>query len=234
LTPQRSAAHQSSQQEGVGFGAAGAEGAVVGGGPPGGLEGVVVDDGRYRDRHPLVSGPSGLAVPAELVVVAGVGAVPEQTANVGLVAQDTPDGGQDPLGLAFGGDDPVVAEFDGDAPDGYTGEELGEDALHHGRFGFVHDHVGVAVGPPGHTPISVGDLAGQDLAGPGPEQLASTFAFSEFGPLVFCDDALDLDQQAGLGVVEGRGVAEQDWHLVAGELVEDQHLVGVGPGQAVG
>ena len=56
----------------------------------------------------------------------------------------------------------------------------------------------------------------------------------EFGPLVFCDDSLDLDQQPGLGVVEGRGVAEQHRDLVAGELVEDQHLVGVGPGQAVG
>jgi hypothetical protein len=36
-----------------------------------------------------------------------------------------------------------------------------------------------------------------------------------------------------LGVVEGWGVGEEDGNLVAGELVEDHDLVGVGPGEAV-
>jgi hypothetical protein len=44
---------------------------------------------------------------------------------------------------------------------------------------------------------------------------------------------LDLDQQPPLRVVQGWGVGETYRHLVTGELVEDEDLVGVGAREAI-
>jgi hypothetical protein len=46
---------------------------------------------------------------------------------------------------------------------------------------------------------------------------------------------LHLGEEPQLGVViEGGGVVEEDPNPELGQLVEDQHLIGVGPGQPVG
>ena len=91
-----------------------------------------------------------------------------------------------------------------------SGQEIGENLAHDNRFRLVDDHVGRAVGSSGDAAVAVGDLGRQHLTGPGPIQLTSTSPFGEFGPFVFCDHALDLDQQAPLGIIERRGVREAD------------------------
>ena len=232
--PAAATAHQASQQERVRLGPPRAEGGVVAGRSLHRVEDVLGDDGGDGDLDPLGAVPAALAnSPGRGVTLVG-GAVPVQASDVGLVAQQPVKAGQGPDGLALGRGDPLPGQVQGDAADRGAGGELGEDAPHHGGLGLVHDHVRRAVGAAGHPPVAVGHLAGKHLAGPGPEQLAPPLPLGELRLLVLSDHPLDLHQQAGLGVVEGRGVGEAHRHLVAGQLVKDQHLVGVGPSQAVG
>lgn len=73
------------------------------------------------------------------------------------------------------------------------------------------------------------------LAGAHLEQLAPPLPFGHLGLLVLGDHALHLDQQPSLRVViEGRRVGEAHLDAEAGQLVEDEHLVGEVAGQPVG
>ena len=78
-------------------------------------------------------------------------------------------------------------------------------------------------------------MPGEDPAGAGAEQLAPPVAFGDLGLLVFGDYALHLGEQDRLRVVDGkpRGVSERDGDSEPGQLVEHQHLVGVGAGEPV-
>lgn len=86
------------------------------------------------------------------------------------------------------------------------------------------------------APVAVGRLPGGDLARAGTEQLAAPVSLGDLRLLVLRDDTLHLGQQHGLRVVCGQvgGVGETHLDAEAGQLVKDQHLVGVGAGQAVG
>jgi hypothetical protein len=86
-----------------------------------------------------------------------------------------------------------------------------------------------------HPPVAVGGPPRGDLSGAGSEQLATSVSFGDLGLLVLSDDALDLGEQHGLRIVGGQvgGVGEPDGDADPGQLVEDQHLVGVGAGQPV-
>ena len=86
-----------------------------------------------------------------------------------------------------------------------------------------------------NAPISVGGLPGDDLTGASPEQSAAPVAFGDLGLLVLGDHTLHLGEQGGLRVVGGqsRGIGERDADPEAGQLVEHQHLVGVGAGEPV-
>jgi len=82
--------------------------------------------------------------------------------------------------------------------------------------------------------VPVGDLPERDLARPGAIQLAATVALGDLGLLVFGDHALHLYQQRRLRIVSRRRTLQKpDLDPQALELLEDQHLVGVGPGQPV-
>ena len=90
-------------------------------------------------------------------------------------------------------------------------------------------------GAAGNAAVAVGSLPGDDLAGAGPKQFAAPVAFGDLGFLVFGDHALHLGEQGGLRVVGGqpRGVGERHGDAEAVQLVEHQHLVGVGAGEPV-
>jgi hypothetical protein len=83
--------------------------------------------------------------------------------------------------------------------------------------------------------VAIGGLPGDDLAGAGPKQFAAPVSFGDLGFLVFGDHALDLGEQGGLRVVGGkpRRVGERHGDPEAVQLVEHQHLVGVGAGEPV-
>jgi hypothetical protein len=83
--------------------------------------------------------------------------------------------------------------------------------------------------------VAVGSLPGDDLPGAGPEQFAAPVAFGDLGFLVFGDHALHLGEQHRLRVVGGQSwrVGEGDGDSEARQLVEHEHLVGVGAGEPV-
>jgi hypothetical protein len=92
-----------------------------------------------------------------------------------------------------------------------------------------------AVWAAGDAPVAVGGLPGDHLAGAGAEQLAPPVPLADLGPFVFGDHALDLGEQLGLRVVlvQAGGVGEGHPHAEAGQLIQDERLVGVGAGEPV-
>jgi hypothetical protein len=110
-----------------------------------------------------------------------------------------------------------------------------EDAPHDLRFGLVDHKVRRCDRAAGHASVAVGGFPGDDFTGAGAPQLAAPVALGDLGPFVLGDHALDLGEQAGLGVVgDGGGVGEAHRGAVAGQLVEHDHLVGVAAAEPVG
>ena len=221
----------------AGFGAARAPLGVVGGDAAGGGEQLIGDDPGAVDRDPFV------AVAGDLPVAAGgapvghrFGAVVVDPADVGLVAQQPADRGVAPGGLAGRRRYRVGVEPATDLAHGDAGGAVGEDPPHHRGLGLVDLVVCLAGGgAAGDAAVAVGSLPGDDLAGAGPKQFAAPVAFGDLGLLVFGDHALHLGEQYRLRVVGGqpRGVGERDGDPEAVQLVEHQHLVGVGAGEPV-
>src|SRR3954469_23977028 len=65
-------------------------------------------------------------------------------------------------------------------------------------------------------------------------QLATAEALAENGPLVFGDGALDLQQELVIRVVRDRVLQEHDLNACAADLFQEQDLVGVFAGEAIG
>jgi len=231
-----SSAHdQASQQPRLVFEVATAEAGVVLAGPLGRLEHVVIDDGGHGDRDPFLFRAKELAtdpLSAGRGAGAGLGAVVVDPPNVGFVAQQSPEGGGVPESLAARRDRPVAGQADRDLTDGTAaGHVVIEDATDHGGLGFEDLKVRRPMRTLGHPPVAVGRLPGDDLAGPGSIQLAPSVALGDLRSFVLGDHTLDLGEQPGLGVVVDRGrVGEAHPHPQAGELVEDEDLVGIGAG----
>ena len=59
-------------------------------------------------------------------------------------------------------------------------------------------------------------------------------ALEELGTLVLGDHALDLQEQVVLGAAADGAVEEHHLHAGTAELLDQEHLVGIAPGQAVG
>ena len=64
--------------------------------------------------------------------------------------------------------------------------------------------------------------------------LASPRSFRDLGSFVLGDHALELDQQLVFGCLGPRALDEADLGAGPGELVDEQRLVGVLSGEAVG
>ena len=101
-------------------------------------------------------------------------------------------------------------------------------------FGLVDLKPGWCVRGARHAPVAVGDLPEDGLAGADPVELPAPVALGDLRPLVLGDHALHLGQQPRLGVIVDRG-SVGEVHLAAEpvELVEHEHLVGVGAREPV-
>ena len=106
-----------------------------------------------------------------------------------------------------------------------TSDVIVEDTPHHRRLGLVDFEVGRDVPAPGNAPVAVRDLGEDRLAGPHLVELAPTLPLCRMGPFVLGYDALHLDEQPCLGVVEGRRVDEAQLDTEPGKLVHHEHLV---------
>jgi hypothetical protein len=219
------------------LGAARAPFVVVAGDPGDRRERVFVHNGRYGDRDPLIAGAGYLlGASAGPVVGDGLGAVEVDPADVGLVVQDAADGGGAPdRALSGGWWYAVGAQPPDDFPDGVPAAGVvGEDAPHGGGFGFEDHQPGRAGRVAGYPVVAVRRFPGDDLAGPGTEQLAAPVPFGNLRAFVLGNDALHLGEQPGLRVVIERWrVGEPHGHAVAGQFVEHDDLVGVDAGEPV-
>ncbi|HVA75809.1 MAG TPA: hypothetical protein VNF71_14720 [Acidimicrobiales bacterium] len=230
------AGHQASKQEGPGCGVAGREAGVVADDGLGCGEELGRDDGRHRHADPVLGGTFA----CEGMFVPGVGdvlvAVPGGGARVGGVAQQEAELGARPdLLLSGWRRNAVFVEVAGDLTDRGPGGVVVKDPSDDGRLGFVDLESGRAAFGARDSPIAVGDLPEDGLTGAHAIQLAAPRPLGQLGPFVLGEQALDLDEESGLGVVvDRRRVDERHADTEAGELVEDQDLVGEGAGQAVG
>ena len=113
----------------------------------------------------------------------------------------------------------------------------GKDPPHHRGLRLEDFQVRGAARAAGGAPVAVGRLPGDHLAGAGSEQLAPPVPFAESRPARTrpADHALHLGEQPGLRVVlvQAGAVGEPHAHPEAGQLVEDEHLVGGGTGEPV-
>ena len=112
---------------------------------------------------------------------------------------------------------------------------VGEDAPDYRGFGLVDLQVRRGGRGAGDAPVAVGGLPGDDLSGAGAEQLAAPVPFGDLRLLVLGDHALHLGEQRGLRVIGGQvgGVGEPHRDPEAGQLVQDEDLIGVGAGEPV-
>jgi hypothetical protein len=105
---------------------------------------------------------------------------------------------------------------------------------HHLGLGLVDLQVGRDAVAGRDVAVAVGGLAGDPVAGAGLLQLTAAEALAEDRPLVLGDGPLDLQQKLVAGVVGDRPVDEGDVAAGAAELLQQEDLVGVAAGQAVG
>jgi hypothetical protein len=114
---------------------------------------------------------------------------------------------------------------------------LGQPAVEH-----AHDlGLGLVDGQPAGRPVAarqatvaVGGVHTDELAGAGLLQLAAAEPLAQQRPLVLGDRPLDLQQQLIAGVVRDGAAEERDGAAGPPELFQEQDLVGVLAGQAVG
>jgi hypothetical protein len=156
-------------------------------------------------------------------------------ADVGLVAQQPLQRRGAPHRLAGRGGNLALVEVEGDLANRAALLHIGaEDPAHHVRLGLVDLHPR-RLSRLDDAAVAVGDLPEEDLALACAVELAAPVALGDLGPLVFGDHPLHLHQQRRLRVVARRGPLEEaDPGPEAPELLEDQHLVGVGAGEAIG
>ena len=114
---------------------------------------------------------------------------------------------------------------------------LGEPAVNHANqvgLGFVNDEMTQDPLLTADITVSIGCAASDDLTGACPLQLATTEAFGQDGALVFGDRTLDLKQELIVGIVGNGMVQEHDSAPDPAELLQQEHLIGILAGQAIG
>jgi len=204
-------------------------------------ESLLVDDGWNGNRNPLVSRPhlgASLAGLPECAVGAGAfnpaAPVVVGNAGVGLVGEDG----------ANGRGRPVIASAAGlpwrsiQPHRDLSNRQLlvchpGEQVANH-RYLFLVDLPAARLGTiPAHVSVAEGRLADDHCALTGPVELAPPCAFGDLGALVLGDDTLNLHQQLALGTLSRHLIQEDHVTPKVLELVHQDHLMGVAPGEAI-
>jgi hypothetical protein len=212
------------------------------------VEGLLVHQGGDRDSGPFLAGPvlrpdlprdgaageaGGAVQPGRLVD--DLGLAENRGAGVGGVAEHAPDDGPVPPllagagGEALGGE-PAAEVGDGGAVVGVAAEHLGD------QGGLVRDDLVAGPGLGGLADVAVAERgAGQhvDAAGLRAVRLAPPVALHDLGLLILGEHALELDEQLVLGAVAARPLHELHPGPAAGELLDQQRLVGELAGQPV-
>jgi hypothetical protein len=163
-------------------------------------------------------------------VAVGVG-----RAGIEGVAEDAVDDGRRPAALAAARPPRAGVEPPEDLADRHLLiDQPAVEQAHQLGLGVIDHEAARRAVPAGDVAEAVGGAAADPVAGAGLLELAAAEALAEDSPLVLRDRPLDLQKELVVGVV-GVGVLDED-DLTTGlaELFEQQRLVGVLAGQAVG
>ena len=154
--------------------------------------------------------------------------------DVGFVVEDLPDRGRRPHRPSLAGMPARGVETLGRFAhrDGFVADPSEHSPDHRG-LGLVDLPATGLVALPRHVAVPVGSLPAQYDALSRAVQLAASQSFGDLGPLVFGDDALDLDQELSFGIGRRRPVEEDDLAARALELFEKDGLVGIATRQSV-
>ena len=206
-------------------------------------EGLLADDGRDRDRDPVLLRPRGVALARpgrqhRRLAAAGrrhLGAVGQRPAGVGRVAQDAPDAGHVPARPAHRGGHPQIGQPPGQPVDGGPGFEVPVEQLRdQRRLPRVHPHRVGPAGPLGVQPVPERRRGPrQQRARPQLRLPAAAHPLGDQRPLVLRDRPPDLQQQLIVRISAHRPVQELHLAAMPGQLLDQQHLVDVVAGQPV-
>jgi len=199
-----------------------------------------VDERRDGQPDPFLARPDPGARPGLLPPPAGnrrqggVASIVGEAPDVGLVVEDAIDRARAPAPLPGGTRQLLLGQPPGDAPGREPLLDVpAEDRAHpaRGRLGDL-DRGGERP-LARRAPVPIRHAPEQRLALAEPEELPAPVTLGDLGPFVFGHDALDLDEELGLGVGRRRVLAEVHGDVPAAQLFHDQDLVGIAAGQAV-
>src|SRR4051794_35032952 len=241
--PAGAALQQAAQQVVVPLAVAEGRGRIAGQPVLDAVPGLLIDQGRHRDGDPLLRRPGTSRGPLAAAGRAAAGllrhdvleAVRVGGAGVDRVGEDVVDHRGRPLLTPRPGDpragvQPLHALADGQALLHHPRVEL----AHHVGLGLVDDQAGRDGLASGLVPVAGGRLCARDVPVARFLELAAPEALGQDRALVLGDGALDLQQELVVRVVGDRALQERDLAAGAAELLQEQDLVGVLAGQAVG
>ena len=198
-----------------------------------------VDERRYRNRNPLRCRPRN-TLPLRSASVGGMdgrphGAVVVKHPEVGFPAKDSMHRRLAPVFSAAGGWITLPRQTPRDLPDGHPRVGVPrEDLANHFGLRVIEDQVSRRRVAAGDAAVAVGDRVPENLPLPRTIQLPAPIALCDLGPLVLCNRPLDLQQQDRIRIIRRRRVEKDHRNAQFLELLEDQDLVGILAGQAVG
>jgi hypothetical protein len=206
-------------------------------------EDLLADDRRDRHRDPVLLRPRGMALARpgrehRRLAAAGwrhLGAVGQCPAGIGRVPQDAPDAGHVPARPAHRGGHPQIGQPRRELVDGCPGFEVPVEQLRdQRRLPGVYPH---RIGPAGPVRVQAVPERSrgprQQRARPQLRLPTPAHPLGDQRPLVLRDRAADLQQQLVMRVGAHRPVQELHLAAMAGQLLDQQHLVDVVAGQPV-
>jgi hypothetical protein len=156
-------------------------------------------------------------------------------AGIGGVTQDAADGRLIPASVTARGQDPECHQVFGDAVQALPGFEVGrEDLSDCGRLASFHPHASGITGMVRMHTIARGRARPrQEQTRPLFHQPAPTHALGNQCPFVLGDRPADLQQELIVGVVAHGAVQKLDLTAAALKFFQQEHLMGVLPGQPI-
>ncbi len=206
-------------------------------------EGLLADDLRDRHLDPVLFRPRGMALaPAgrqqcrsALAGRGHLGAVGHGPAGIGRVPQDAPEAGHVPPRLAHRGRHSQAGQPHGELIQGGLRLQVPAEQLRHQhRLPGLGPDRGRVPGPVRIEPVAERRPGPrQQRARPQPGMPPAPHPLGDQRPLVLGHRPADLQQQLVMRVIAHRPVQELHPAAVPGQLLDQQHLVDVVPGQPV-
>jgi hypothetical protein len=163
------------------------------------------------------------------------GAVVVKHPEVGFPPKDAMPRRLAPVLSAVGCWIPLPRQTPRDLPDGHPRVGVPrEDLAHHFGLRVVDHQVSRRRVAAGDAAVAVGDRVPENLPLARTVELPAPIALCDLGPLVLRNRPLDLQHQDRIRIIRRRRVEKDHRNAQPLELLEDQDLVGVLAGQAVG